>query len=122
MIVVGVGVDLVDVARFERVLVRRPTLAQRLFRPEELTAAQGRPERLAARFAAKEAAWKVLGVGLGATAFTDIAVVTAPTGAPQLLVEGHAANLAADIGVVTWSLSLSHTDTTAIAFVIGGHG
>ncbi len=63
MAIEGVGIDLVDVARFALALERHPRLAERLFTDGERRDAKGRPERLAARFAAKEAVLKTFGVG-----------------------------------------------------------
>ncbi len=118
MAVRGVGVDAVDVDRFTRILERRPRLLDRLFQPLEREQCAERPDRLAARFAAKEAAWKALGVGLGATGWRDVSVELDDAGAPHLRVTGRAAHLAAERGVTAWHVSLSHTDTTAVAVVI----
>lgn len=117
---VGIGLDLVDVDRFERMLDRRPGLSRRLFSAEELDYARtlGRPAAtLAGRFAAKEAVMKALGVGLGAVDWTDVAVARHPGGAPQLVVRGRAARLAESRGVGAWMLSISHTATVAAAVV-----
>ncbi len=73
--------------------------------------------RLAARFAAKEATMKALGVGLGAFSFHDVEVVREPSGAPRLRVSGAAAALAAERGVTVLHLSITHTDRTAEAVV-----
>ena len=73
--------------------------------------------RLAARFAAKEAAMKALGVGLGAFPFRDVEVANAPSGAPFLRVSGAAAALAAQRGVEDFRVSITHTDRTAEAVV-----
>jgi len=119
--VIGVGIDAVDVARMRRVLERRPGLSQRLFTEAERDYAARHGDvatRLSARYAAKEAAMKALGVGLGAFAFTDVAVHTAESGAPALVVTGAAAALALQRGVAVWHLSLSHTATTAVAIVL----
>lgn len=117
--VVGIGLDLVDVDRFERVLARRATIATRLFTEDERRDAGNAPERLAARFAAKEAVWKVLGVGLGAVDFHDCVVVREPHGAPSVRLRGRAHELATRRGITTIELSLSHTDRTAGAVAIG---
>jgi holo-[acyl-carrier protein] synthase len=120
-IVRGIGVDVVDVERFRRVLERRPALARRVFTDAERSYAEsGRNPgpRLAARFAAKEAVLKALGVGIGAAAFRDVEVVRADGGAPHLVLDGRAADLAARRGVRRWHLSLSHTDTVAVASVV----
>lgn len=118
---IGIGLDAVDVPRFRRVLARRPRLAERLFTEGERTYAARRAdptERLAARFAAKEALLKSLGAGLGAAAFQDIEVVAAPSGAPRLNLRGRAAVLAESRGVVRFELSLTHTHASAQAIVV----
>jgi holo-[acyl-carrier protein] synthase len=124
--VVGVGVDLVDVDRFRRVLARRPGLAGRIFTEGERADA-GRmtdpAQRLAARFAAKEAVMKALGHGIGAFALHDVEVVRAPgsgatRGAPSLRVTAGAAALAERCGVDRWHVSLSHTGQVAMAVVV----
>lgn len=112
---IGLGVDAVDVERFERVLTRTPGVATRMFTTRERSTV--RVERLAARFAAKEAVMKALGVGLGAFGFHDVEVVNAPSGAPELLVTGTAAAIADRMGVTAWMVSLTHTDRTAFAVV-----
>ncbi|HET9082463.1 MAG TPA: holo-ACP synthase [Trebonia sp.] len=112
--IVGVGIDVVDIARFERSLARTPELAGRLFTERE----NGLPARsLAARFAAKEALAKALGAPRGLL-WTDAEVVTAPSGRPRLLASGTVAVAAARLGVTTWHLSLSHDAGIASAVVI----
>jgi holo-[acyl-carrier protein] synthase len=117
----GVGVDAVDVARFRSVLARRPGLATRLFtEAERAYAASGKDpgSRLAARFAAKEAVLKALGVGIGAAGFREIEVVRHDGGPPRLALAGRAAALAAARGVRWWHVSLSHTELVAVASVV----
>ena len=117
---IGLGLDAVDVDRFRRVLARRPGLAERVFTDGE-RAYGGRfadpAPRLAARFAAKEATMKALGVGLGAFDLRDVEVRNDPGGAPHLLVTGRAAALAESLGVSSFRVSLTHTDTMAEAVV-----
>ena len=116
----GFGIDSVDILRFAQVLARRPGLASRLFTPGEQHYAAGLANpvpSLAARFAAKEAVMKALGVGLGAFEWVDVEVTRADSGAPSLVVSGRAATLAADRGITGWHLSLTHTDTVASALV-----
>ena len=115
---IGVGIDAVDVARFSRVLDRRPGFAERVFTPLERSSCGGAPERLAARFAAKEATMKALGVGLGAFGFHDVWVERHPSGRPLLRVVGKAGELAAAAGVCRWHVSLTHTDVVAEAVVV----
>lgn len=120
-VVRGVGIDAVDVDRLRRALVRRPRLAERLFTDAERAYA-GRVAdpgpRLAARFAAKEAVAKALGVGIGAVSWRDVEVVRASSGAPGVALAGRAAALAAGRGVGRWHVSLSHTDSLAVASVV----
>jgi holo-[acyl-carrier protein] synthase len=119
--VLGLGADVVEVDRFRRVLDRRSTLGARLFRDGELAYASDRRDpvkSLAARFAAKEAAMKALGVGVGRVGFRDFEVLRDEDGAPSLALHGPAAALARHRGVESWSVSLSHTDSTAFAVAI----
>jgi len=119
--VIGIGVDLVDIERFRRSLERTPTMRTRLFTEVELAyvAPQVDPvPSLAARFAAREAVMKSLGVGLGAFGFHEVWVERSASGRPSLAIIGRAAELADEAGVLTWHLSLTHSDTTAAAYVI----
>jgi len=123
--VIGVGIDALDIARWRRVLERRPGLVDRLFTAgeQEYSRRHGDPvTRLAVRYAAKEATMKALGVGLGAFPFTDVEVQSAESGAPSLYLMGAAQKLADDRGVAGWQLSLSHTATTAIAIALAISG
>lgn len=117
----GVGVDAVDIARMRRSLERTASMRERLFTASELAEVAVRVDPvpgLAARFAAREAVMKALGVGLGAFGFHDVWVERAGSGAPSLRVVGPAADLAARRGVTSWHLSITHTDTVAIAMVV----
>jgi holo-[acyl-carrier protein] synthase len=116
---VGVGVDVVDVPRFADLLERRPAIAERLFTEQEQADAKGDPARLAARFAAKEAVLKTFKVGVGAASWRDIEVVRAASGAPSISLHTSAQVLATNAGVTTLHLSLSHSESTAIAMVVG---
>lgn len=119
--VVGIGIDAVDLDRFARTLRRRHRLADRLFTGGELAYARAAADpvpRLSTRFAAKEATMKSLGVGLGAFAFHDVEVVREGLGAPRLVLQGAAQDLADAAGVVRWHLALTHTDLVALAVVV----
>jgi holo-[acyl-carrier protein] synthase len=121
----GIGVDAVDIARFRKVVARRPALLTRLFTDDERAFAEGCRDpgpRLAVRFAAKEAVLKALGVGVGAAGFREVEVRRAGNGAPHLALRGRAASLAARRGVERWHLSLTHTDTVAVASVVAEGG
>ncbi len=118
MALIGVGLDAVEIGRFRDALVRTPALERRLFTDGERAygrASRDPAPRLAARFAAKEATMKALGVGLGAFAFHDVEVVNEQGGAPQLRVTGRAAALAVGKGVGAWQVSLSHTDSVSLS-------
>jgi holo-[acyl-carrier protein] synthase len=115
--VTGVGVDLLEVARLEQALARRPRLAERLFTDAERDYAAGRARpvmHLAARFCAKEAVAKAL--GLTAWSFRDVEVI--PTGAaPEVRLSGAAARRAEELGA-TVSVSLTHTAGLAAAVAV----
>ena len=118
--IVGVGIDVVPVARFRQALERTPSLAARLFTDAELITDSGGPrpaESLAARFAAKEAVAKALGAG-GGMLWTDAEVETDAAGRPQVVVRGTVAERAAGLGVTAWHVSLSHDGGIAAATVI----
>ena len=113
----GVGIDLLEVARLDRALERRPELAERLFTDaeREYAASRARPAmHLAARFCAKEAVAKAL--GLTAWSFLDVEVV-ATGAAPEVRLSGSAAARADQLGV-TASVSLTHTSELAAAIAI----
>jgi holo-[acyl-carrier protein] synthase len=119
--VLGIGLDSVDIARFARIVGRRPTVLTRLFTTGERSYADGLANpapSLAARFAAKEATMKALGVGIGSFSWDDVEVERRPGGAPALQVRGRAAELASSLGVGGWHLSITHTETTASAIVV----
>src|SRR5918996_5324405 len=108
----GVGIDLLDVTRLERALERRPRLAERVFTEAEREYAAGRARpgmHLAARFCAKEAVAKAL--GLTGWSFRDVEGV-ATEAAPEVRLSGRAAKRAAELGVRA-QVSLTHTDTVA---------
>ena len=121
MSVIGIGVDAVDIERFRRSLERTPTMRERLFTQIELDYVAPKSDpvpSLAARFAAREAVMKALGVGLGAFGFHDVWVERKDTGEPTLAVTGAAQQLADTAGITSWHLSITHTDTVAIAYVV----
>lgn len=119
--VFGVGSDLVEIPRFRLALARRPTLAARLFSDAEREYAARFIEpapRLAARFGAKEAVMKALGIGLRKFPLRDVEVVRRPSGQPELALHGRAAELAAERGVTSWRLTLTHSEFMAMAVAI----
>ena len=113
----NVGIDLLEIARLERALARRPRLAERLFTDGERAYAAGRArpgQHLAARFCAKEAVAKAL--GLEAWSWRDIEVIPTPA-APAVALHGSAAVRAAELGVEV-QISLTHTGSEAAAGAI----
>lgn len=119
--IIGIGIDAVEIERFRQSLERTASLKDRLFTADELSYVQPQVDpsaSLAARFAAREAVMKALGVGLGAFDFHDVSVCRASSGQPDLLVVGRAQQLAIDQGITHWHLSLTHTESLAMAYVI----
>ena len=112
--IIGVGIDVVDVARFTQTLERTPRLAQRLFTEAEQSLP---PASLAARFAAKEALAKALGAP-GDLHWHDAEVTVGAHGRPHLEVRGSVAGRAAQLGVSSWHVSLSHDGGIASALVV----
>ena len=114
MAVLGVGIDVVDIARFGETLERTPAMRERLFTPAE----RQRPlASLAARFAAKEALAKALGAPTGMS-WLDAEVVNAPTGDPRLDLRGSVLTRADELGVADVHVSLSHDAGIASAVVV----
>lgn len=118
---IGIGVDVVEIERFRRSLERTPSMRERLFTPVELEYVAPKADpvpSLAARFAAREAVMKSLGLGLGAFGFHEVWVERAESGAPSLAVTGRAAELARAAGVTRWHVSLTHSALVAVAYVV----
>jgi len=113
-VIIGVGIDVVDVARFGQTLERTPRLRERLFTPEERDLGLN---SLAARFAAKEALAKALGAPAGLH-WTDATVLRGADGRPHLQVRGTVQARADDLGVHDLHVSLSHDAGIASAVVI----
>lgn len=119
--IIGIGIDLVDIERFRTSLARTPSMRTRLFTQTELDYVAPKIDpvpSLAARFAAREAVMKSLGLGLGAFGFQEVWVERAESGQPSLMITGQARVLADAAGVTSWHLSLTHSATTAGAYVI----
>ncbi|MFF4017717.1 holo-ACP synthase [Streptomyces sp. NPDC001843] len=120
MSIIGVGIDVAEVDRFRASLDRTPNLATRLFVAGELLLPSGERRgiaSLAARFAAKEAVAKALGAPPGLH-WTDAEVYVEESGQPRLRVKGTVAARAAELGVRSWHVSLSHDAGIASAVVI----
>ena len=121
--IVGLGVDLVGIARIRSVLNRQgERFWQRVCSPEERAyclAAADPAERLAGRWAIKEATMKALGTGWAqGVSFTDIIFLPTPTGAPALALTGQALARAKLLGANRWLATLSHSDGMAVAVAL----
>ncbi len=119
----GTGIDIVDISRFERFVRENNTpLFNRIFTEQEQAYCAARrrsAQHYALRFAAKEAFVKALGTGIGdGIAWRDMEVVNAPSGKPELVLAGRAAELFRQHGLSRVFLSLSHDGNYAIASVI----
>jgi holo-[acyl-carrier protein] synthase len=119
MTILRTGVDLIEIERIERAILRHgERFLQRVFTPAELAQAGSSPASLAARFAAKEAAAKALGTGIGAVGWLEIEVLRECDQPPILRLSGAARQLADELGLTEWAVSLSHTRSHAIASVV----
>ena len=117
------GVDIIEIPRVQRVLAeygRR--FLERIFTEGEIAYCRGRAPNLAARFAAKEATMKALGTGTRGVSWKDIEVLRRESGEPHIRLSGRAEACAQRLGVVEISLSLSHRQEYAVAFVVTQSG
>lgn len=120
MEIVGLGVDICEIARMERALARHPTMASRVFTDEERAYCdrKARPaESYAGRFAAREAVIKALG-GYPRRGWKDISVTRAPSGAPMIALAGNARRRADALGVSEVLVTFTHERTNAVAFAV----
>lgn len=118
------GVDLVSIPRIQRAVEQHgERFLDRVYTPAEVALCRGRIPELAARFAAKEAVSKALGVGMRllsreGIAFRDVEVVPDWRGKPLIILYGRAAERAAELKLTEWAISLSHEKEMAVAFVV----
>lgn len=118
------GVDLIEIDRVERILERHGMrFLDRVFTRAEVAYSREQPGELAVRFAAKEAIAKALGVGMrmiarDGIAWQDAEVLGDHRGKPVVRLYGRAAARAHELGLTEWSISLSHTQDHAVAFVV----
>ncbi len=118
MTIHGVGIDLVELPRFQRTLDRTPSIRGRLFTPMELERCGDRVDRLAARFAAKEAVAKAMGTGIRGFAFLEIEVTNDDLGRPSAVLLGRAAITADRLGIIAVHLSLTTATETVAAYAV----
>lgn len=117
--IVRTGIDLIEIARIQQAIARHGArFLQRVFTPLELQACAGRAESLAVRFAAKEAVTKALGTGIGPVSWREIEIAGNEVEAPQVRLYGRAAEVARQLSLTSWSLSLTHSREVAAAVVV----
>jgi holo-[acyl-carrier protein] synthase len=113
------GVDIVEVDRLDRAILRHgDRLFERFFTPQELIDSSGHTPALAARFAAKEAVAKAFGTGIGPVGWKEIEIINGPLRQPLLQLHGNAQLLAQEMGLESWTISLSHTHEHAMAVAV----
>ncbi len=113
------GVDIIEIQRFAGTIDRQgERFKQRFFTARELEQVGENIASLAVRFAAKEAVSKALGTGMGVVRPIEMEVVRDEKRAPHLHLHGEALRVAESLGLQTWSVSLSHSDVYAVAFVV----
>lgn len=119
MVKLSTGVDLIEISRIEEVVKRHGRhYLERIYTLAELELCGKRVESLAGRFAAKEAVAKALGCGIGDISWQEIEILGDEQNAPVLHLHGMAAEKANELGLANWSISLSHSQSHAIAFVV----
>jgi len=118
--ILGLGVDICEIARMEQALARHPTMRRRVFTPEEIAYcdSKARPaESYAGRFSAREAVIKALG-GYRGKRWQDISVTRHPSGAPIIALAGNAKRRADMLGVDRVLITFTHEKTSAVAFAV----
>lgn len=117
------GIDTIEISRLAEVNPAiRERFIKRVFTPGEIKQARNRNESLSGLFAAKEAASKALGTGIGYVSWKDIEILHLETGQPILHLHGNAKKVADKLGLQEWSVSISHDrdKAVAVAVAIGG--
>ena len=113
------GVDLIEISRIEEAVSRHgKRYLERVYTPAELELYSKRTKSLAGRFAAKEAVAKALGCGIGEVEWKEIEILGDEQSAPVLHLHGAAARKADELGLASWSVSISHDQSQAVAFVV----
>ena len=113
------GIDLIEIARIQAALDRHgDRFMQRVYTPAEVAECRGRADALAVRFAAKEAAVKALGTGIGPVTWREVETLHHRSGEPYLVLHGRAEQIAKSLGLTQWAVSLSHSQEMATAVVV----
>jgi holo-[acyl-carrier protein] synthase len=117
--VLSVGVDICEIGRIERAVERwGERFLDRIYTPAEVAYCRGRVPELAARFAAKEAISKALGTGIYGLSWTEMEVLADRRGKPEVKLYGNARERAQALGLEEWAISLTHSRSDAVAFVV----
>lgn len=117
---IAVGVDIIEIDRIEQAALSwQDSFLRRVYTRAELESSGNKPSSLAARFAAKEAVMKALGTGAKGVGWKDIEVLSNSDGAPFVRLYGRACDKAKEIGMSTFSISMSHSKHYAVAMVVG---
>ncbi len=119
MFILRSGVDLLEINRLSQLRLEiKPRFLARVFTPRELEICQGADIHLGGRFAAKEAVAKALCSGIGPVSWQEIEILQGQAGEPVLTLHGKALELSQQLGLTTWSVSISHTRSHAVAFAV----
>jgi len=118
-VTLSTGVDLIEIERVERALTRwNGRFLAHVYTDAEVTLCRGRVQELAARFAGKEAISKALGTGLVGVSWREMEILADPLGKPVVTLHGRAAARAAQLGLIQFAISLSHSRENAVAMVV----
>jgi holo-[acyl-carrier protein] synthase len=118
-IAIKTGIDIIEISRIQSALDHHgDRFLKRIFTPAEISECHGKTEAFAVRFAAKEAAVKALGTGIGPVSWMEVEILHQPSGEPYLVLNGRAEQVAETLGLTTWAVSLSHSRDNAIAVVV----
>ena len=117
--VLKTGIDIIEIARIRAALDRHgERFLKRIYTELEIFECSGRAEALAVRFAAKEAASKALGTGIGPIAWREVETLHKWSGEPYIVLHGTAEKIAKELGLAVWAVSLSHSRENGIAVVV----
>lgn len=120
-VILGVGTDMIEIARIQRAIEKNARFEQRVYTEQEIVYCKRKAnpwQSFAARFAAKEAVSKALGTGIGTVGLQEIEIVNAAGGQPQVVLHGAALILAQNRNIQRVHVSLSHSETFAIATAV----
>jgi holo-[acyl-carrier protein] synthase len=118
-VTVTTGIDVIEIERIRDAVERwGDRFLNRIYTEGEIAHCRGRAQSLAGRFAAKEATSKALGVGIRILRWRDIEVLRGPRGKPTIFLHGKAAEIASSLGLTGFDVSITHSNTDAIAVVV----